>query len=76
LLNYIKFADGKLTKEEKLEEGEVNLKIYRDYINAAGGSCMFLIVIFLVVLAMTTQAFSNYWLSIWLTAGSGVSGTH
>ena len=74
-LNYVTFCafSGQLTKAEELEQGAVGMSTFVGYMKAAGGVCVVTVVFFLVLLAVSTQAFSNYWLSYWINQGSGVS---
>lgn len=56
-----------------MEQGAVGMSTFWGYIKAAGGVCIVAVVLMLVLIAVSTQAFSNYWLSFWIEKGSGVS---
>lgn len=49
----------------------MSLSTYTSYMKAAGLTAPF--VILLVLLAVGSQTFTNYWLSHWINEGSGVS---
>ncbi|XP_071550882.1 ATP-binding cassette sub-family C member 5-like isoform X3 [Panulirus ornatus] len=67
------FAEGtgQLICEEKLEKGDIPLSTYHSYIMAAGGYIISSLVICTFILNVGCTAFSSWWLSLWLTAGSG-----
>jgi len=64
---------GKLTKLEDSRSDKVKMATYRSYIQAAGGFCIFMVVLLLILITLSAQSFTNYWLSVGLKAGSGVS---
>jgi len=64
---------GKLTKIEDSKSDKVKMATYKSYIQAAGGFCIFMVVLLLILITLSAQSFTNYWLSVWLKAGSGVS---
>ncbi|KAK4289504.1 hypothetical protein Pmani_037528 [Petrolisthes manimaculis] len=64
-------GDGKLMTEELLECGDIPWSTYRTYIMAAGGYLICTLVILSFLLNIGSTAFSSWWLSMWLAAGSG-----
>ncbi|XP_027219261.2 ATP-binding cassette sub-family C member 5 isoform X6 [Penaeus vannamei] len=63
--------DGQLITEEKLEKGDIPLSTYNWYIKAAGGYIISTLVILTFAANVGSTAFSSWWLSMWLSAGSG-----
>ncbi|XP_064100115.1 ATP-binding cassette sub-family C member 5-like isoform X4 [Macrobrachium nipponense] len=62
---------GQLIADEKMEKGDIPLAIYHIYIKAAGGYIVSTLVILTFVLNVGSTAFSSWWLSLWLSEGSG-----
>jgi len=65
-------TDGKLTKEENMDKDRVNCSTLLSYFMAGGGAGISLLVALILLLHLTSQAFTGYWLSLWTKAGSGV----
>ncbi|XP_042864040.1 multidrug resistance-associated protein 5-like isoform X6 [Penaeus japonicus] len=63
--------DGQLITEEKLEKGDIPMSTYNWYIKAAGGYIISTLVILTFAANVGSTAFSSWWLSMWLSAGSG-----
>ncbi|XP_054769860.2 ATP-binding cassette sub-family C member 5-like [Lytechinus pictus] len=66
-----KTKDGKLVSTETREQGEVNAQTYLTYCRYAGGVIPCFLSFLLYVLSPASAAFNNFWLSYWLTKGSG-----
>ena len=64
---------GELTSAEEMESGAVSLSTFVSYMKAAGGCCVVMPVFLFILLFVGAQAFTNYWLSYWISNGSGVS---
>lgn len=64
---------GQLISEEKLNKGDIPWSTYNSYIQAAGGYFVTTLVISTFLLNVGSTSFSSWWLSMWLSAGSGVS---
>lgn len=64
---------GQLISEEKLDKGDIPWSTYNSYIKGAGGYIVCTLVISTFLLNVGSTAFSSWWLSMWLSAGSGVS---
>lgn len=64
-------AGKALVTKEGRAEGAVGLHTYAQYARAAGGIPVAVLTVFLFLLTVLSQAFSNYWLSIWLAQGDG-----
>lgn len=62
---------GQLISEEKLNKGDIPWSTYHSYIMASGGYIVCTLVIFTFLLNVGSTAFSSWWLSLWLSAGSG-----
>uniref|UniRef100_A0A671WEZ3 ATP-binding cassette sub-family C member 5 n=1 Tax=Sparus aurata TaxID=8175 RepID=A0A671WEZ3_SPAAU len=60
-----------LMKAEEKGSGAVAWSVYGAYVKAAGGPIVFLINAFLFLSTTGSIAFSNWWLSYWITQGSG-----
>ncbi|XP_036934103.1 multidrug resistance-associated protein 5 isoform X3 [Acanthopagrus latus] len=60
-----------LMKAEEKGSGAVAWSVYGAYVKAAGGPIVFLINAFLFISTTGSIAFSNWWLSYWITQGSG-----
>lgn len=56
----------KLVLAEEMAVGQISLKTYKAYVNAAGGWFLVILVLLLCCLASATQAFADFWLSIWI----------
>nr|XP_045601897.1 ATP-binding cassette sub-family C member 5-like isoform X2 [Procambarus clarkii] len=64
-------AAGQLITEEQIEKGDIPKSTYHSYIMAAGGYIIATLVILTFILNVGSTAFSSWWLSLWLSAGSG-----
>ncbi|XP_064615188.1 ATP-binding cassette sub-family C member 5-like [Liolophura sinensis] len=64
---------GQLVEAENIEEGNVTWKSYWYYIRAAGGWFVLLFVILIFFMAIGSQMVTSWWLSNWLSQGSGNS---
>ncbi|XP_063866904.1 ATP-binding cassette sub-family C member 5-like isoform X1 [Scylla paramamosain] len=62
---------GQLISEEKLDKGDIPWSTYHSYIIACGGYIVCTLVISTFLLNVGSTAFSSWWLSMWLSAGSG-----
>ncbi|CAK8685023.1 unnamed protein product [Clavelina lepadiformis] len=63
-------VQGKLMIEE--ERGDViSLAVYAKYFRAAGGPLIVLLIFLFFCINVAAQQFSNFWLSYWLSQGSG-----
>lgn len=60
-----------IVREEQIR-GEVKDFAFRAYMDAAGGPLICFLAIFTVLLHTGTNAFSSYWLALWIKEGSGV----
>lgn len=58
-----------------MEQDNVDLATLYSYVKAGGGLGVAFLVVVCIVLFLTSQAFNNYWLSLWTEDGSGV-GKH
>jgi len=67
------YFKGKLTKEEDLFQEKSSLKVFWDYVKAAGGCGSAMIVAIFIVLYSFGMTFVNYWISVWLEANFSVS---
>lgn len=63
---------GQLTQEENREKGKIPISVYKSYIGYAGGYFVTALVILTFGLNVGSSAFSSWWLSHWLNAGSRV----
>ncbi|XP_077987351.1 ATP-binding cassette sub-family C member 5-like [Glandiceps talaboti] len=63
--------DGKLIKVEEMETGAVKASTYNAYIKAGGGYLLQIGIALLFVVYVATMTFNNWWLSYWISAGSG-----
>lgn len=61
----------KLMVAERVERGTLQPGTYLSYIHAAGGYCVVLTVILLIMFNVGTTAFSSWWLAMWIKAGGG-----
>ncbi|XP_060767544.1 ATP-binding cassette sub-family C member 12 [Neoarius graeffei] len=67
-----KEGKDQLVTQEGSQEGSVSFRTYHQYCRAAGGYfLLFFVMIFFIILVGLT-AFSNWWLSYWLSQGSGL----
>lgn len=64
---------GQLITEEKLDKGDIPWSTYNSYIKGAGGYVVCTLVISTFLLNVGSTAFTSWWLSMWLSDGSGVS---
>ncbi|XP_042240635.1 multidrug resistance-associated protein 5-like isoform X3 [Homarus americanus] len=62
---------GQLIAEEKLDKGDIPRSTYHSYIMAAGGYIISTLVMLTFILNVGFTAFSSWWLSYWLSTGSG-----
>ncbi|XP_026793420.3 ATP-binding cassette sub-family C member 12 isoform X1 [Pangasianodon hypophthalmus] len=69
----IKEGKDQLVTKEVSQEGSVTLRTYHQYCRAAGGYILLFFVMIFFILLVGMTAFSNWWLSYWLSQGSGVS---
>ena len=76
---------GKLIEEEERGVGEISLKVYKDYLKAAGGIALFGFIIFWYCTYNLANIFGTFWLGIWSddvvsddddTSGSGNSSNN
>ncbi|KAF2351590.1 ABC transporter type 1 transmembrane domain [Trinorchestia longiramus] len=67
---------GMIITEERLQSGTVPRSTYFAYINAAGGLCITAAVVASFGVNVGTTAFSSWWLSHWLSAGSGIPAVY
>ncbi|KAG9348188.1 hypothetical protein JZ751_001923 [Albula glossodonta] len=63
--------NGQLMQVEERGRGSVPWSVYGVYIQASGGVMVFLLILVLFILNVGSTAFSNWWLSYWIKAGSG-----
>ncbi|XP_017314285.1 ATP-binding cassette sub-family C member 12 isoform X2 [Ictalurus punctatus] len=68
-----KEGKDELVKKEVSQEGSVTFRTYDRYCRAAGGYILLFFVMIFFVLLVGTTAFGNWWLSYWLSQGSGNS---
>ncbi|KAI5626170.1 multidrug resistance-associated protein 9, partial [Silurus asotus] len=66
-----KEGKDQLVTTEESQEGSVTFRTYHQYCLAAGGYILLFFVIIFFILLVGTTAFSNWWLSFWLSQGSG-----
>lgn len=59
-----------IVREEQIR-GEVKDFAFRAYMDAAGGPLVCFIAICTILLHTGTNAFSSYWLALWIKEGSG-----
>jgi hypothetical protein len=62
-------ANGKLTVDEKTEEGAVTLGVYLQYAKMVG-TCMCACIIVLIVCVNANNVAVNWWLSRWSVSSS------
>ncbi|XP_059848901.1 ATP-binding cassette sub-family C member 12 [Hypanus sabinus] len=62
---------AQLVQEEEKQIGSVAGKTYNHYIMAGGGYVFFLFVLFLFILMIGCTTFNAWWLSYWISEGSG-----
>jgi hypothetical protein len=69
----ISAISGKLIEAETRARGMIKWQTYLSYAKAGGGFvvCFFVLLMFFIQIACT--GLGNWWLSYWLTQGSGVS---
>ncbi|XP_074658407.1 ATP-binding cassette sub-family C member 5-like isoform X2 [Tubulanus polymorphus] len=68
---YLEVNDGKLIKTEEKMTGSIRSSTYLIYINAAGGACVAASVMFIFAVSIAGSGVSNWWLSYWISQGSG-----
>jgi len=61
-----------LIHKTKTEEERINITTVYRYLKAGGGIGVSLLVLVCILLAVGSQAFLGYWLSVWTNSGSGV----
>ncbi|KAF4090918.1 hypothetical protein AMELA_G00031150 [Ameiurus melas] len=66
-------GQDELVKKEVSQEGSVTFRTYHRYCRAAGGYILLFFVMIFFILLVGTTAFGNWWLSYWLSQGSGNS---
>jgi len=66
---------GKLTTEEDFGQRKDSFAVFWDYVKAGGGCSSIMVVAFCLLLYGSGVAFANFWVSLWLEAGSGVRNT-
>ncbi|KAI5088763.1 multidrug resistance-associated protein 9, partial [Silurus meridionalis] len=66
-----KEGKDQLVTTEESQDGSVTFRTYHQYCLAAGGYILLFFVIIFFILLVGTTAFSNWWLSFWLSQGSG-----
>ncbi|XP_006817966.2 ATP-binding cassette sub-family C member 5-like [Saccoglossus kowalevskii] len=64
-------TEGKLIVAEEKETGSVKLSTYGAYIKSAGGCVIACIVCLLFLLYVSSLTFNAWWLSYWISRGSG-----
>uniref|UniRef100_UPI00398EC4DA ATP-binding cassette sub-family C member 12 n=1 Tax=Pristiophorus japonicus TaxID=55135 RepID=UPI00398EC4DA len=69
--NYKTAPKEQLIQEEEKQTGSVPGRTYHHYIMAGGGYVFFLFVLFLFTLMISCTTFSGWWLSYWISQGSG-----
>ncbi|XP_024407272.2 ATP-binding cassette sub-family C member 11 [Desmodus rotundus] len=67
--------ESQLTTKEKIEEGSLTWRVYHDYIQAAGGYTVCVVVFLLIVMFISLMAFNFWWLSYWMEQGSGTNSS-
>ena len=60
-----------LNEVEHIESGNISSETYSSYIKAAGGYKMCAFVLIWLTFQAITMSFSNWWLSYWISKGSG-----
>ncbi|XP_058238228.1 ATP-binding cassette sub-family C member 12 isoform X1 [Hemibagrus wyckioides] len=70
-----KESKDQLVSKEVSQEGSVTFRTYRQYCRAAGGYILLFLVMLSFILLVGMTAFCNWWLSYWLSQGSG-NGTN
>lgn len=60
-----------LNEVEHIESGNISSETYSSYIKAAGGYKMCTFVLIWLAFQAITMSFSNWWLSYWISKGSG-----
>ncbi|MCJ8747229.1 hypothetical protein PDJAM_G00151060 [Pangasius djambal] len=68
----IKEGKDQLVTKEVSQEGSVTFRTYHQYCRAAGGYILLFFVMIFFILLVGMTAFSNWWLSYWLSQGSGL----
>eukprot|EP00898_Chlorokybus_atmophyticus_P006293 jgi/Chlat1/6665/Chrsp49S06158 len=68
-----KHGDGTLTKDENRAFGQIDYKVYRDYLRAWGNGSFgfFAMVLVAYSLSQTSKVSSDTWLAIWSKASTG-----
>ncbi|KAK3528342.1 hypothetical protein QTP86_033632 [Hemibagrus guttatus] len=70
-----KEGNDRLVTKEVSQEGSVTFRTYHKYCRAAGGYILLFFVMLSFILLVGMTAFTNWWLSYWLSQGSG-NGTN
>ncbi|KAF5904416.1 multidrug resistance-associated protein 9, partial [Clarias magur] len=68
-----KEGEDQLVSKEMSQEGSVTFRTYHNYCQAAGGYILLFFIMLFFILLVGATAFSNWWLSFWLSQGSGNS---
>ncbi|XP_060065902.1 ATP-binding cassette sub-family C member 5-like [Ylistrum balloti] len=66
------YEKGILTDRETSMAGDISLKTYMSYINAAGGKIVTALVLLLYFLSISSITFSEWWLGIWIEQTTSV----
>ena len=56
-----------------MKQGDLGAQVYLDYMKAAGGYCVSILVFLTFLLSIASQNSSSIFLTYWLNQGSGVS---
>jgi ABC-type multidrug transport system fused ATPase/permease subunit len=70
--NLQKIEEGKLTKKEHKEQGDIKRNVFIKYFTS-GGVFFFLSILFLFILVTSISIFSEYWISVWTTNKFGLT---
>ncbi|KAM9493789.1 ATP-binding cassette sub-family C member 12 [Clarias gariepinus] len=71
-----KEGEDQLVSKEMSQEGSVTFRTYHNYCQAAGGYFLLFFIMLFFILLVAATAFSNWWLSYWLSQGSGLNTTN
>ncbi|XP_033744159.1 multidrug resistance-associated protein 5-like [Pecten maximus] len=61
-----KYMKGVLTDRETSKIGEISMETYMSYVRAAGGKLVLVFVLVLYVCSLSSVAFTEWWLGIWI----------
>ncbi|KAF6076391.1 ATP binding cassette subfamily C member 11 [Phyllostomus discolor] len=67
--------ENRLTTKEEIKEGSLRWRVYHDYIQAAGGYVVCLLVFLVMVTFVFLTVFNFWWLSYWMEQGSGTNSS-